>query len=234
MGWLKRWMADIVGVFYPRVCHVCGCSLVEGEEVLCLQCLDEMPRTRLHNQSFSVLHQRLVGKVPIERAASYFYYYKDGDYARLIQKAKYNDLPSIARYLAAQYAREISPDGFFDGIDLIIPVPLHVSKLRQRGYNQSHEIARGLSSVTGIPIGSNLVAERGHSSQTRLNAFQRWLNARDIYRAVRPAELDGRHVLVVDDVLTTGATLLSCCEALHATSPTATISVLTLSAAKSN
>ena len=225
---IAGWLRDIGGSLYPRLCTVCGRPLVRGEEIMCLGCSVDMPRTRLHTQQFGIIHQRLAGHAPIERAASYFYYHRDGKYARLIHDAKYNGRPYIARGLAARYAAEIAPDGFFEGIDIIIPVPLHRSKLRRRGYNQSRVIAEGVAEVTGIGIGDNLVARHGHSTQTRLNAFQRWLNARDIYAVERAGELRGRHVLIVDDVLTTGATLLACCEAVHNAAPDATISVLTI------
>lgn len=227
-GGLTAWFRDLLGVIYPDVCEVCGESLIRGEETVCLHCLMKLPRTQIHQEEFNLLHQRLAGNVPIERAAGYFYYYRESDYAALIHRAKYRGRPVIAERLGARYAREIVGDGFFDGIDMIIPVPLHRFKMIRRGYNQSEAIAQGVSRVTGLPIGDNLVAVKGHSSQTRKNSYDRWLNAQDIYTVIRHEELNGKHLLIVDDVVTTGATLLACCEAVHKVQPSARISVLAL------
>ncbi len=231
---MGRWgvLGRLADLIWPHVCEVCGCSLVDGEDVMCLGCRLRLPRTGVHNDTFGIIHHQLAGKVPVERTAGYFYYYRGSAYARLIYAAKYNGRPRVARALAAEYASEIAEDGFFEGVDSVIPVPLHRFKLWRRGYNQSYYIARGISDVTGIPVAHNLVACRSHGTQTRRGAYLRWLNARGVYAAVNPAELDGKHVLIVDDVLTTGATMLACCEAIHAAAPTARISVLVLAVAR--
>ena len=230
MGWrvLTEWGRDLLRIIFPEVCEVCGRSLVKGEQVMCLHCDVSLPRTRVHADDFNVIHQRLAGSTPIDRAAGMFYYYRESEYARLIHVAKYGSRPVVARRLAEAYARELMPDRFFDGIDVILPVPLHRSKLISRGYNQSQEIAIGLSAVTGIAVGDNLVARRSHSTQTKKNSYSRWVNAQGVYDVDCGDELEGKHVLVVDDVITTGATLLACCEAIHRVAPTARISVLSL------
>lgn len=227
-GGLARWGRNLLDIIFPRVCEVCGTTLVEGEDTLCLKCLLELPRTKLHREEFNAIHERLAGRVPIERAGAYFHYYRGNPYTRLIHKAKYNNLPAIGRKLGSLYASEISGDGFFEGIDMILPVPLHWFKQMKRGYNQSHEIARGIADVTGLPIGDNLTTRKGHSTQTRKNSFERWINAQDIYRAERGEELDGKHLLLVDDVITTGATTLACCQAVRKAAPTAKISVVAI------
>ncbi len=227
-GGLRTWVNDFLGVIYPNVCEVCGVSLARGEETLCLHCLMNVPRTNVHCDDFNTIHQRLAGKAPIERAGGYFYYYRESDYATLIHRAKYNRRPVIARQLAARYAGEIINDGFFDGLDLIVPIPLHRRKMIMRGYNQSEAIAQGLSDVTGLPIGNNLIARRGHSSQTRKNSYSRWVNAQNIYDVVNADLLKDKHLLIVDDVITTGSTMLACCEAIHRVQPSARISVLAL------
>ena len=227
-GGLKEWGTALLHMVFPRCCEVCSGALVRGEEVICMQFDYDMPRCRIHNDPFNDIHKRLASQVPIERAAAMFFYYRNTPYTRLIHVAKYNGRPRVGRELAQRFAREIEPDGFFSGVDLILPVPLHKFKRLKRGYNQSEYIAMGLSDVTGIAVGDNLIAVKAHSSQTRRGAFDRWLNARHIYQALRPDDLAEKHILVVDDVITTGSTMLACCEAIHAAAPSSRISVLAL------
>lgn len=231
-GFLGSLPGDLLGLLFPRVCEVCGETLCHGEEVMCLHCLTGLPRTMVHREPFNTMHERVAGKVPVERAASYFYYYHDSPYRAIIHQAKYASRPVVARRIAAMFAREIAPDGFFDGIDLLLPVPLHWRKLVRRGYNQTEAIAEGVADVIGLPIGDNLVASRSHGTQTARGAYARWMNTRDVYDVAEPVGLAGRHVLVIDDVMTTGATLLACIEAIHRASPTTRISLLTLALAR--
>jgi ComF family protein len=227
-GGLKGWFSDLLRIVFPDVCEVCGSSLVRGEEVICLKCDMNMPRTRVHNDSFNIIHERLAGKTPIERAAGYFYYYRESDYAAIIHNAKYNGRPIIARKLAMRFARELMADNFFDGIDVVLYVPMFFLKKIKRGYNQSEYIAQGISQATNITVGHNLISKRSHSSQTKKNSYSRWLNAQGVYDVINPEELENKHVLIVDDVITTGATLLACCDVVHNAVPSATISVLSL------
>lgn len=228
-AWLREWAGDLLDVIYPRCCEVCGAALVKGEEALCTKCDYNLPRCDIHRDSFNTLHQRLAGHAPIERAAGYFYYHRGSAYTRLIHVAKYDGRPCVARRLAENFAAEIAPDGFFDGIDMVVPVPLHRSKQLSRGYNQSAYIARGLcNAIGGLTFVEALRATRKHVTQTRKSAFDRWLNSADIYEVADASALADRHVLVVDDVITTGATMLACCEAIHRVAPSATISVLSL------
>ena len=225
---MRRIVERLVSLVYPNVCEVCGRSLSPGEDVLCLHCLHALPRTDAHLSDFNMVHKRLASTVPIERAAGYFYYYKESPYVELIHRAKYQGRPAIVRKLAARFARELRPTGFFDGIDLILPVPMHRLKLIRRGYNQCDYIAHGLSEVSGVKIGDNLVATKKHATQTMRGSYLRWLNAGDVYGVKNGAELAGKHLLVVDDVLTTGSTMLACCGAIHAAAPSCRVSVLTL------
>lgn len=225
---IKALWQDFIGIIWPNLCEACGRSLAHGEKTLCLHCLTELPRVGLHNNPFSQIHHRLAGHTPIEKAASWFYYYRDTRFAQMIQRAKYNSRPALAHRLGEMMSGEIKGDGFFDGIDIIIPVPLHKLKKLVRGYNQSEEIARGIAKATGLSVEPAGLKAKRHSTQTRRNAYSRWLNTRSIYSVAKPEVMEGKHVLVVDDVLTTGATLLACIDAIHASVPTAKISVLTL------
>ena len=141
----------------------------------------------------------------------FFLSYRESPYVDIIHRAKYGGRPELIEKMARRYARELADTGFFDGIDAIAPVPLHRLKQWRRGYNQSRYIAAGICSIVPLPVVDNLEASRGHASQTSSGVFARWLNAGNVYDVRRPRELDGLHLLVVDDVITTGATLLACC-----------------------
>lgn len=226
--WLKNWGDDVLRMIYPKVCEVCGRSLTRGEEVLCIHCNIDMPRTNLHLEQFNTIHQRLAGKAPIERATGYFYYYRDSDYARLVQKAKYNNRPVIIEKLATKMVNELKSSGFFDDIDLIQPVPMHWLKKIIRGYNQSEVLATTIANEIGVDVADCLKARRAHKTQTRKNRVERWENTKDIFKIKSAAKLNHKHILVVDDVITTGATILACCEEIHRESPSTRISVLSL------
>lgn len=187
-----------------------------------------MPYTNAHLSDFNEVHRRVASTYPVEKAASMFYYYKGSPYVDIIHRAKYRQRPVILRKMARKYAVMLQDASFFDGIDVIVPVPLHLWKLIRRGYNQSEKIARGLSDVTGIPVAKGLVAYRGHGSQTSKGSFSRWVNTMDVYGVRDPERFSGKHVLVVDDVITTGATILACVRAIEESVKGVKVSVLSL------
>lgn len=236
----KRRLARCLRIFasaaldsvFPRTCRVCGCSLTADERLLCLGCRIDMPRTGLHRIDFNTVHQRIGGSNPVDIAAGWFYYYSDSPYASLIREAKYGDRPATARELGRQYARELLADGFAPRFDVLLPVPLHRDKLLKRGYNQSEEIARGIGEILDVVVGDNLVALRGHSTQTRRSGYERYANVRDSFSTRNAAELDGLRVAIVDDIVTTGSTLLDCINAVSRTSSPTSISILTIGVTK--
>ncbi len=231
-GLINLAVGAVADMMFPRVCAMCGCSLVDGEEILCLHCRSILPVTDMHLMSPNPLEEKLIGSVPLERAVAYCHYDRGAPFARLVQHAKYHGRPGILRWLARRYAGMLCDEGFFDDIDAIIPVPMHVFKRMRRGFNQAEWVARGVSDVTGLPVMHNLVAVRGHDTQTHRGAFSRWENAQSLYKTVRPAETDGLHVLIVDDVVTTGATVLACAASLRQASPTARLSALMIASAR--
>lgn len=201
--------------------------------MICLECLAKLPRTGYHLSADNPLHYRLVDiHVPVEKAASFFFYKNDSPYSRMVRDAKYNGHPEIDRHLARLFALELRPAGFFDDLDVIMPVAIHWLKRLRRGYNQSDYIAAGLSQVSGIPVSHNLRATKGHSTQTRKKAKERRNALPDIFTIDNPDELAAKHILLVDDIITTGATLASCLTVIKRQIPDAKLSVLTLAATR--
>lgn len=230
---LKPWLDGIIRLVYPEVCEICGQSLVSGETVLCTGCNSKMPRTLNHRRGpMSPVHRRIFGKTPVERAASMFDYVKQSPYAGLVHLMKYNNRPDLAVKMGEMFARELAPDSFFDGITRLVPIPVHYSRRLKRGYNQTEKIAEGISKVTSIPIVNSLSAVKAHSTQTSFSAYERWKNVCDIYEVTDVASLENQHIALIDDVITTGSTVVSCCDAISRAVPTVKISVITLGATK--
>lgn len=224
---------DLSRMFFPICCPVCHKALVKGENLLCLECLWKLPRTGYHLSADNELLHKLVDiNAPVEKAASYFFYKNSSPYSRLIRDAKYNGQPAINRSLAREFARELRPAGFLDDIDLIIPVPVHWSKRLRRGYNQTDYIARGISDVSAIPVSYNLRAKRRHTTQTHKTGKERRSASLDVFKVIEPDMLAGKHVLLVDDVITTGSTILSCARVLHSNVAGLRLSILSLAATR--
>lgn len=228
---MMRWIDALLNLFFPRSCVVCGGGLAKGEECVCTMCNFRLPRSGYHLQRDNEVEQRFWGKVEIERATSYFFYTKGSDYSRILYGLKYQGNKELGEVMGRYMAKEFITSGFFQGVDLIVPVPLHPKKKRSRGYNQSEWIAAGLSRATGIPMNTALLARvMAGSTQTRKNVFERWENVQGIFQVTSPEEVQGKHLLLVDDVLTTGATLVSCATALLAQG-NVKVSVVTLAVA---
>lgn len=231
---IKDIITSAAGVFMPRTCSVCGNSLDLDEKYICRKCLMNLPRTHYEDISFNQFDQLMAGKVPVERCASYFYYHKNDPYASILHDLKYRNMPTLGRWLSERATRQMLDSHFFDNIDAIVPVPLHYTKLASRGYNQSQYLAQGISRVTGIPVIKALKAVREHPTQTHKDAAERLMNTQGMYAAnLRHCNgLDGKHLLIVDDVVTTGSTLLACATALHQAIPAIKISLFTLATAQ--
>ena len=224
---------DLWKLFFPQCCLICGKTLLEGEEYLCFQCLSNIPRTHLYLRKDNEMEKELWGKFPIERASAYLYYSKGGDVKKLLTDLKYRGNADLGSFLGRCMTREMLSSGFFQGVDGIIPVPLHPRKQKIRGYNQSIMLANGISSVTNIPVWNDLLVRTQYTqTQTRKGSYERWLNVKDMFECTSSERLRDKHVLLVDDVFTTGATLVACADAFRQI-PGLRFSVLTLAIASS-
>lgn len=199
-----------------------------GEEHLCVNCLCALPRIRFQNQEKNEIAKLLWGKIPIERASAFLYYSKGGDVRELLFQLKYYGNQKIGYFMGRCMAQELISTGFFDGVEGIIPVPLHDRKRKSRGYNQSELLAEGISSIVQIPLFKNVLRRKQYTeTQTHKSNYERWNNVMDVFEGVSLERLSCKHVLLVDDVLTTGATLVACADAFRGVEGIR-ISVLTL------
>ena len=209
-----KWISDLIDLIFPRHCCVCGETLSRQERDICLNCLYTLPKIEPHHKK--EIEQIFWGKIDIERAASLMYYRKGSPYNALMHKLKYKDAPEVGTRLAEMAAKELMDSGFFDGITRIVPLPLSKKKLRKRGYNQSEYIAMGLSNITGISVDNSLVKrDIANETQTHKNRDERWENVKDIFSVNGNVSLENEHILLVDDILTTGATICSCAATLQ-------------------
>ena len=223
-----------VDLCFPPACVMCGEKLPKGARFVCDSCCHDLPRTNLHLQPKNRLVELFSGLLPIERATGFIYYSRGSESRSIMLNLKYYHTPEIGVYMGRLMASEIS-DGsnFFDGIDAIVPIPLARRRMRQRGYNQVEALARGVSSVTGIPVLRDVVVRTiDNPSQTTVVTAERVENVKGIFSVSRPEQLQGKHILLMDDVVTTGSTLKACGEVI-ATVDGVKISVLTLAMAPS-
>jgi len=201
---------DILYFLFPANCDVCGRILSDGEEVMCSYCYLGLPRTNYHRDENNAVARLFWGRVKVERAASFYFFNKGSEYQTLLHKLKYQGRGDIGVYLGKIYAAEIMDTGF-TSVDYILPVPLHPGKQRKRGYNQSMKIAEGISEILKIPIeANNLQRLKFTDTQTRKNRFDRFLNMQDKFQVKDPEKLAGKKIMLVDDVVTTGATAEAC------------------------
>ena len=226
-----RRLLDLIA---PRLCVVCGHRLSVTEEVICSKCNFHLPRTGFHRNAYdNEMAKMFWGQIPIERATAFFYYEPHAETANILYELKYKNHPEIGSVVGRMLAKEIQPSGFFDGIDGIVPVPLAKKRQRQRGYNQSEEIARGVSEITGLPICKKVVRRNSFKgSQTNKGRWDRQENVEHVFELIDAEAVSNKHLLLIDDVVTTGATCIACAKALCQTEGVR-ISILSLALAKS-
>jgi ComF family protein len=188
---------------------------MRNETLICTECFVLIPRTNYHLNPDNPVSQLFWGRCLIIKAAAFSYYTRDSRIRKLIHQLKYKGIKEIGSELGRIYAGTLKSSGFLEDIDLIIPVPLHPSKKRQRGFNQSDIISQGISEVSGIPVDTRMLVRRTVSkTQTRKSRYDRWTNVHDIFRVMDENRLKGLHILLVDDVITTGSTIEACASEL--------------------
>ena len=230
---IKLFIVDFIELLFPSMCLGCSRSLEAHEKILCVTCRINLPETNQHREPYDPnLLNKFAGKVPVRFLSSYLYFTKGGIVQKLIHVIKYKGQKEAAKEVARWYGCQLkSENKLIDEIDVIIGVPLHRSRLQQRGYNQADWIAEGFAEAFNIPLRTDiLIRSRFKESQTRKNRIERWENVKTVFSVINQAEVQGKNIAIVDDVLTTGATIEACSiELLNAGCKS--ISVLTLAVA---
>ncbi|HOW10083.1 MAG TPA: ComF family protein [Bacteroidales bacterium] len=215
MNYLYDLWDDFISLLFPLTCHGCGNPLMRNEYLICTECYIQIPRTGYHLKSDNPVSRLFWGRCLIDKAAAFSFYTRDSRIRRLIHQLKYKGVRELGPELGRIYGNNLKSSGFFDDIDLIVPVPLHPSKKRQRGYNQSDLISEGLSEVSGLPVNTELLVRTTCTkTQTKKSRYDRWTNVEDIFTVTDRAGISGSHILLVDDVITTGSTLEACANEL--------------------
>lgn len=226
-------LRDIQNLFFPPVCPACGRPMDEGAGFLCTTCQWDIPLTGYENMPDNPVARRFWGLLPVANATAFVWFIHESGYRRMVHRFKYAGSWMAARDMGQWFGRVLSETDAYGSADAIVPVPLHTRKVLRRGYNQSEYIAEGISKSMDIPVESRAVVRRvNNRSQTEQPKEQRWENVRDIFAVRNPERLAGRHILLVDDVLTTGATIGSCAEAIFTAVPECKISIAALYASK--
>ncbi|MCX6326009.1 MAG: phosphoribosyltransferase family protein [Bacteroidia bacterium] len=215
MSYIYNLWDDFISLLFPRLCYACGNHLLRNENLICTECYVVIPRTKYHLEDENPVAQLFWGRCMIEKAATFSFYNKGSRIRKLIHNLKYKGIKEIGYELGKIYGLSLKSSGFTTDIDLIIPVPLHPSKKRIRGFNQSDFISTGIADVTGLPVDTNSLARPTVSAtQTKRSRYERWTNVDGIFQVTDSEVIRGMHILLVDDVITTGSTIESCANEL--------------------
>lgn len=230
---MKKIFCDLLDLLFPRFCPACQNRLGEYERHICLNCLSRIPKTNNHREVGNKLEEFFAGRIPFQRIASFAYFVQGGMMQSIIHELKYKNNPDIGIYIGELCGNDLKNSDFIHDIDYIVPVPLHPKRLKERGYNQSEKIAEGISFKTGLSLDSRTVIRvKNNPSQAKSDSREaRWANVENIFTLTDKSKFEGKHILLVDDVLTTGSTLESCAKEILKTS-NCTISILTIASAQ--
>lgn len=202
---------SVLHLLFPHVCEGCGTDVIEQDHHLCLKCHASLPKTEFHLYPNNPVEKIFWGRLPLTHATAQFYFTKGAMMQHLMHQLKYRGNKELGLYLGRLIGHALSQSNRFGDIDALIPLPLFPAKEKKRGYNQATVLCEGMAAVLLKPVLKNVVIRTTHTdSQTKKNRVQRWENMDGRFELVNPAAIKGKHLLLVDDVVTTGATLEAC------------------------
>jgi ComF family protein len=206
---------DLLSLVYPDLCRACGEPLMQTEEVICTLCMFHLPKTWFHNDPQNPLNKVFWGRVYLEAVTAFYYFHKGSKVQAMMHQFKYNGRKEVGIFIGKNLGLELKHAPVFEGVEVIIPVPLHRKKLKKRGYNQSEMFGMGLSMNMNAELVTDcLIRAVNSQSQTRKSRYKRWENVGNIFQVRNEQKIKNKHVLLVDDVITTGATIEACAAAL--------------------
>ena len=210
-AFLHTRFSDLASLFFPKYCAVCNRVLQRQEEILCTSCYYKLPVTHFEQHNNNPVREVFQGRLPLVSATSFLFFSKGGETQQLIHKLKYKDRRDIGIYLGQLFGNRLNNSALFRDVDVFVPVPLHAKKEHKRGYNQSLLLAEGLAMQMKARVMPDVLIRKIYTStQTKKSRYERWENVKDIFELKKGQRLAGKHVLLVDDVITTGATLEAC------------------------
>lgn len=221
---------NLLSLFYPRLCAACGDALQQNEQCICLNCMLHLPETQFHKEHFNPLRSVFDGRVPVQEVTALMSYKKANKTQKILHHLKYSGQKEIGKILGEYFGGQLITEERYRGIQYVLPIPLHPKKQKKRGYNQSEWIAMGLSKGMGIPYLTDVLVRTHYTdTQTRKSRFARWQNVKEVFEVQNSDKVAYTHVLVCDDVLTTGATMEAAIQKLQ-TVEGVRVSVVTLAA----
>lgn len=213
---MKTIFDNLLDFFFPDYCPSCRNRLTEYESSVCLDCLSKIPQTNYHKEKDNKLEEFFAGRIPFERVAAFAYFVKGGTLQPLIHELKYKNNPELGVFLGKLCGDSLFDSDFIKNIDYIVPIPLHAKRQKERGYNQAWELAKGISGRTGINLNESVVVRSvNNPSQAKSESREaRWANVENAFSLTNTTLFENKHILLVDDVLTTGSTIEACAREL--------------------
>jgi len=231
MSTLSNIFSDVKHLFYPHICNGCGSDIIPEQNLLCARCMLQLPVTFFANYPNNPIEKIFTGRLPVAAAHAEFYFSKTSLIQQLIHQLKYKSNKAIGIYLGEMMGKTIRQSGRFSQVDALVPLPLFPGKEKKRGYNQAAVICEGMSLSMQLPVMENVLLRRHFTdTQTKKHRTERWQNVADSFTVQHPEKIKGKHLLLVDDVITTGATLEASGRHLL-TAKDVTLSIATITAA---
>ncbi len=210
-NWISAYAKGFLALFYPNLCLACKEKSLHGDDILCIQCQYQLPKTDFHLHKENEFTNRLWGRLDLFAGAALYRFTKKGKVQRLIHQLKYKGKIEVGIKLGVLYGLSLKQSELFHDVECIVPVPLHSKKLHKRGFNQSALFAQGLAQSMEIPWYADGLKRLVYTeTQTKKNRAERLENVLNVFEVYQPQRMEGKHILLVDDVITTGATLEAC------------------------
>jgi ComF family protein len=225
---LQKYIQGLTQIMYPLQCWGCGSDAVQATDRICIQCMTHLPQTNFANITDNAVEKIFYGRIPIAAATSLFYFSKNTLLQHLMHQLKYKNNPDVGVYLGKQLGKAMAESNRFNNIDGVIPIPLSKKRQQKRGYNQALAISEGIADYMQIPVYNNLtIRQRDNETQTHKTRQERWENMQNVFKVTNTTQIEDKNILLVDDVITTGATLEACAAELQKIKGTS-ISIATL------